>query len=121
MVALVAAACASSPAPSPRPPAFFALPAAPVQAACRGIGLEARLTGNPSDPRIAWLEPGGRRLVWPFGFVARFSPTLEILDQDGRLVMREGDAVSGACLKGTANEPSSVLMIEGLLTPRGSV
>lgn len=118
---MVAAACAASPEPSPRPPAVFALPAAPVQAVCRGVGLEARLTGSPSDPRIAWLEPGGRRLVWPFGFVARFSPTLEILDQDGMLVMREGDAVSGACLKGTADDPGALLMIEGLLVPRGSV
>lgn len=88
---------------------------------CRGIGLDGRLTGSPNDQRIAWLEPGGRRLVWPTGFVARFAPTLEILDRDGQLIMDEGDVVSGACVAGPAEAPDSVLLIDGLLVPRGSV
>ena len=100
---------------------LFDLPETTFANVCRGIGVEGRLTGSPNDPRIAWLEPGGRRLVWPVGFVARFTPTLEVLDRDGQLVMEEGDAVTGACVKGPADAPDSVLMIEGLLTPRGSV
>lgn len=88
---------------------------------CRGITLEAHLTGSPTDPRIAWLEPGGRRLVWPVGFVARFTPALEILNRDGQLVMEEGDQVTGACVAGPPDDVDSVLLIDGLLVPRGSV
>ena len=97
---------------------------AAFQGACRSVGLEARLAGSPVDPRVVWLEPGGladARLVWPLGFSARFSPRLEILDRDGKLVMSEGDPVSGACLKGPANDPGRVLIIEGLLVARGTV
>ena len=102
-------------------PAVFPLPVADAQILCRGVGLEARLVGSPLDPRIVWLEPGHARLVWPAGFTAQFTPNLEIRDRDGKLVMRGGDAVSGACLKGPADDPGSQMMIEGLLAPRGSV
>lgn len=68
-----------------------------------------------------WLEPGGRRLVWPVGFVAWFTPTLEILDRNGQLVMEEGDAVTGACVAGPAEDPDSLLLIDGMLVLRGSV
>ena len=40
---------------------------------------------------------------------------LEILDDRGRVRMRAGDHVSNACLKGTSDDPSSVMMVEGLL------
>jgi hypothetical protein len=73
------------------------------------------LTGSPLDPRIAWLEPGGARLVWPAGFSARFTPRLEIVDRDGSVVMREGEQVSGACVAGPVDDPGRVLMIEGLI------
>ncbi len=35
---------------------------------CRGVGVDGTLAGDPSDPRLAWMEgPDGRRtdLVWP--------------------------------------------------------
>ena len=112
-LAVVLAACSTAPEPSPTTAAVFRLPVAALQVACRGVGLEARLAGSPVDPRIAWLEPGGHRLVWPAGFMARFTPTLEILDPDGQLVLEEGEAVSGACLMGSADDPGRIMMIEG--------
>jgi hypothetical protein len=68
---------------------------------CAGVGLDAVLHGDPADPKVAWLTSkiGGPRLeiVWPFGFTARFTPDLEILDADGNVVIREGGAVTGTC------------------------
>ena len=109
-------ACGTGPGPR-----LIDLPTTTFTGDCLGVGFEGRLDGSPDDPRVAWLEPGGRRLVWPVGFVARFTPKLGILDRDGQLVIEEGDAVSGVCFMGTADAPDSVVMIEGLLVPRGSV
>ena len=70
---------------------------------CRGIGLDATLTGDPGDPRVAWLiGRGGDRIdvVWPAGFRARFSPLIEILDPSGTVVLRDGDPVTGGCTTG---------------------
>jgi hypothetical protein len=69
---------------------------------CAGVGLEAVLRGSPSDPRVAWLENniGGQSRIevsWPAGYRARFNPNLEILDENGKVVLRDGDAVGGAC------------------------
>ena len=36
-------------------------------------------------------------VTWPAGYRARFNPNLEVLDESGNVVIREGDAVSGAC------------------------
>jgi hypothetical protein len=94
------------------------LPAAEFPARCRGLGVEATLEGDEADPRVAWLvhESGDEtRLVWPPGWSARFAPSLEILDDRGRVRMRAGDHVSNACLKGTSDDPSSVMMVEGLV------
>lgn len=71
--------------------------------ACRGIGLDAMLTGSPSDPRIAWLTgSGGRRIdiTWPPGYTARFTPRLEVLDGTGDVVFRDGSQVTGGCTTG---------------------
>jgi hypothetical protein len=67
---------------------------------CAGVGLDAQLHGDPTDARVAWLinrcgPP--LQIVWPFGFSARFTPNLEILDADGNVVIREGGAVTGTC------------------------
>ena len=45
------------------------------------------------------IRPDGTRteLVWPVGFSARFRPTLEILDDAGAVIAREGDLVTGGC------------------------
>jgi hypothetical protein len=72
--------------------------------ACLGLGLDAVLRGDPTYPRVAWLDlPESRGpahtfdVVWPHGYRARFSPGLEILDERGRIVLRGGDKVTGAC------------------------
>lgn len=70
---------------------------------CLGVGLDARVTGSPMDARLAWLasDRGGRQdVIWPPGYAARFTPMLEVLDETGRVVFRDGDAVSGACTTG---------------------
>lgn len=102
-------AIASSYSPSPRPPlpgGLYPLPTVNWLAgdwgACAGVGLDAVLRGSPSDPRVARLENrrGGtnrRDVTWPAGYQARFSPKIEILDEQGNVVLREGDAVEGAC------------------------
>jgi hypothetical protein len=70
---------------------------------CRGVGLSAHVTGDASDPRVAWVvqDNGGRRdVIWPPGYTARFTPKLEILDENGIVRLRDGDAVDGGCVTG---------------------
>jgi hypothetical protein len=85
--------------------------------ACAGVGLDAVLRGSSTDARVAWLEraadvptkyPGAARLdvTWPAGYHARFTPNIEILDESGTVVLRDGDAVTGAC----ANNPDGGLL-----------
>lgn len=113
---LLIGGCSSpAPSPSPKPTGVFALPTVDTSSwdACAGIGiLDAHLTGNPSDPRVAWLDGGfGRKeIVVPLRFTARFEPELEILDQTGVVVAREGDIVDGGCVTGSgANSPLLIL------------
>jgi hypothetical protein len=85
---------------------------------CAGTGLDAVLHGSPTDAHVAWLdgeqvvgplgEPEVVRLeiVWPAGYRARFDPNLEILDENGNVVMRDGDTVTGDC--GGGGEADSV-------------
>lgn len=72
------------------------------QAACGGIGLDATIRGDPRDPRIAWLVDRTTHvridLVWPSGYIARFSPSLEIVAPRGAVVLRDGDHVGGGCV-----------------------
>jgi hypothetical protein len=93
--------------PSPRPSlsgGLFALPTTNWLAGgvCAGVGLDAVLRGSPTDPRVAWLEnnmgvQARMEATWPAGYRARFSPSLEVLDEHGNVVIREGDTVAGAC------------------------
>jgi hypothetical protein len=93
--------------PSPKPSlsgGLFALPTTNWLAGgmCAGVGLDAVLHGSPTDPRVAWLDNnmGGTprmEVSWPAGYRARFNPNLEVLDENGNVVIREGDAVTGAC------------------------
>ncbi|HEX7612729.1 MAG TPA: hypothetical protein VF371_08130 [Candidatus Limnocylindrales bacterium] len=102
-----ASATTGSLPPSPRASlsgGLFALPTVNWLAGglCAGVGLDAVLHGSPSDPRVAWLEsslggPSRMEVTWPAGYRARFNPNLEVLDESGNVVIREGDAVSGAC------------------------
>jgi hypothetical protein len=36
-------------------------------------------------------------LAWPLGYSARFTPRLELLDENGDVVGREGDELTGGC------------------------
>jgi hypothetical protein len=97
--------------PSPRPPLPDGLIALKTtnwletpDTICAGVGLDAVLHGSPNDPYVAWLEnrvvAGRDEIVWPAGYRARFSPNLDILDESGIVVLREGDAISGSCVTG---------------------
>ena len=110
-----------SPSPSsvPNPPSsdvlLYPLPAdasltlgpGATPLACAGIGTDAILRGSATDQRVVWLEDAasGRRmeLVWPPGYTARFVPKLEVLDQRGNVVAREGHSVIGVCVTGADN------------------
>ena len=62
---------------------------------CEMALLEGILHGDHADPHVTWLiAPTGvrrGRLLWPWGFTARFTPRLEVVAQDGAVVAREGD------------------------------
>jgi hypothetical protein len=97
-------------------PVLLALPTTRNATACRGIGFDGVVRGDPADPRIVWVETEGhgtKRLVWPAGYVARFNPDLEVIDIGGQVILREGDRVSGGCVKGPADDPGSVVLIRG--------
>jgi hypothetical protein len=36
-------------------------------------------------------------LLWPIGYQARFVPGLELVDERGTVVAREGDLIIGSC------------------------
>jgi hypothetical protein len=126
LLSVALTACASpapTPSPtststsSPSPAATLLLPTvAQWDGACRGIGLDATLAGDPSDPRIAWLTAsGGQRIdiTWPPGYTARFAPDLVVLDASGTIVFREGSTVSGGCTTGP-DAKGPLLIVAGI-------
>ena len=66
-----------------------------------GVGRDVVLRGSVLDPRVTWANDraGGVRfeLLWPMGYQARFTPNLELLDEQGAVVGREGDLIIGSC------------------------
>ena len=105
-LSLVLAAC--NPAPSGAPTngaGNLLLPTLGMPQACAGVGTEAILAGDRTDPRVAWLVSSGTRVdvVFPPGFTARFSPALEVLNASGAVVARAGDRIDGYCV--TAGPP----------------
>jgi hypothetical protein len=97
-------------------PMQLELPTTQYADACRGVGFDGTVRGDPADPRIVWVETenhGTKRLVWPAGYVARFDPALEVIDISGQVVVREGDRVSGGCVKGPPDDPGSIVLIRG--------
>lgn len=113
--ALLLAGCESvTSAPSPLPSGLYAVPTIDTGKfdACAGVGLaDARLTGSPEDPRVAWLtgKYGRKDVVFPAAFTARFTPDLEILDAGGKVVARDGQVIEGGCV--TSGDPSGPLLI----------
>ncbi|HSM18544.1 MAG TPA: hypothetical protein VK845_16270 [Gemmatimonadales bacterium] len=134
VVAMLVAACSTMPSSPgvPASPSAVAVPSGslppatdlqlptidlPAQTPCAGIGLDAILHGDPSDPRLAWLVTGGgvrRDIVWPSGYVARFEPDLEVIDATGRVVYRAGDHIDGGCL---VSDPDLLLILPPVSTP----
>ena len=82
--------------------------------ACADVDLDAaRLTGDPNDPRLAWLATagGGRKdVVFPPGYRARFAPALEVLDTSGAVVARDGEVVDRGCVTG-ADDDGPLLIV----------
>lgn len=66
---------------------------------CGGTGWGGGhfLTGSPNDPRLVWMMGGRAELEWAVGYSARFTPQLELLDQKGVVVGREGTELTGGC------------------------
>jgi hypothetical protein len=70
---------------------------------CGGGGFVEPVTlhGSPSDPAVTWIlfetSRGRENVVWPWGYRARFAPSLEVLDETGRLVAKEGVLIEGGC------------------------
>lgn len=90
-------------------PGRFALPAANWQRdgqtlLCAGGGwINATIHGSPDDPMVVWVTRDGAnlRLAWPSAnYVARFTPSLEVVDASGNVLFGEGDSVSGGCETG---------------------
>ena len=115
VVVLVVAACGSTvSSPTPLPSGVYAVPTIDTSKfdACAGIGVaDAHLTGDPSDPRIAWLTGtyGRKEVVFPAGFTAQFAPRLEILDATGAVVAREDQIITEGCVTGEFGSPLLIL------------
>ena len=82
---------------------------------CSGVGQSGVIHGNPRDAEVAWEEPlvgpGPRtHVIWPTGYRAVFDPTLSILDEHSRPVLREGDYVAGGCVTGDRAADPLLLM-----------
>jgi hypothetical protein len=101
-------------APDSRP-----LPAvAEVPRVCAGVGAgTVLLAGDAADPRLAWetaLDGTGRQdVIWPPGYRARFTPRLEVIAADGRVVARAGDTIpAGGCVAGPPDNPRLVIFVD---------
>lgn len=107
MLAIVIAGCSGTPEPSGPHLRTVDRPSDN----CFGVGLDpVHLEGDPTDPRVAWLENAGHRrfeTVWPLGYTARFAPRLEVLDSSGTVVYHAGDPVDSYC----ATADSEVVLV----------
>ena len=109
----IVAACATSVPPPRTPPRALGPgeawvpvelwePINGVAVACGGVGYEGefRLHGSPTDARLVWMtfpDASRHELAWPLGYSARFTPGLELLDEQGQVVGREGSRIVGGC------------------------
>lgn len=85
----------------PLPELGFVAPSPRLERGCAGIGLaDATLQGDAGDRWVAWHSVGGRRrdVTRPRGYRARFPDGLEILEESGAVVLRQGDQVEVACV-----------------------
>lgn len=94
--ALLIAACASTPSPSPTPEAIT-LATQPLQelSGCDAALGHGRLVADPrSGLAVAGPDGAAQPVMWPFGFSAILGDgRIVLLDQNGQPVAREGDTV----------------------------
>ena len=72
-------------------------PGGQLEACPNALLASVRLEGDPAQRPAVWVVgQDGRRLsiLWRHGFSARFTPRLELLDEDGKVVAREGDVLN---------------------------
>lgn len=81
-----------------------------VERGCDAIGVEDPVIGaligdRDETPDSIWLAgtSGPLHVIWPEGFTARFSPTSELLDPQGRVVAVEGESISLQVERNTAD------------------
>lgn len=102
LAVLAVGACTSQTVQLPSDPRWVA------SGACRGVGTDMVIHGSATDPRVTWATSidGQVRveITWPVGYAARFVPDLEVLDETGKVIAREGDHLTGVC--GGFNTPS---------------
>jgi hypothetical protein len=109
-IVLMLAACSPSgvaPAGSPLPSGQFALPTAQprdlpsgVALGCSSMLTPSVLRGSAADPHLAWLvgfDAERIEVIWPEGYTARYTPSLEVRDPTGRVMLEAGDFVDGTC------------------------
>jgi hypothetical protein len=115
LIALVVAGCGIGPSGSlppatpmpatPLPSGYVTIstlsgqtPEGPNPACADEYYYDAILHGDPTAEVPVWIEPlpefyadrGRVEVIWPFGFSARFTPDLELLDSEATIVGREG-------------------------------
>ena len=108
LIAVLAVACSTAVIVLPTDPAWHY----PAGGCPRSVGLDGILRGSASDPHVMWMvdrRTGERvEIIWPAGYHARDDFGLEILDDSGTFVGKEGDLVTGACFHGGLGEPVRV-------------
>jgi hypothetical protein len=93
---------ASSPSPdpsvqSPQPGLVLPTKSEPTEnGVCPAAYQAGILRMDADNAGGVYVETRNRRLkiLWPYGFTARLSPRLEIMDAEGEVVAKEGDALS---------------------------
>jgi len=58
-------------------------------------------------------------LVWPPRWTARFTPSLEVLNDRGSVRFRAGDQITSICPEGKLDDPASVAMIDSVFVEAG--
>jgi hypothetical protein len=88
LVSLLSVSCSTS---------FVLQTTPPEHSRCLHARVAGSIGANAHDPARVWLDRNdGRRvdLRWPSGFRAQFTPSAEVMDGGGRVIARQGDAVT---------------------------
>lgn len=106
---LVACTSTATAVPLPKDPRW--------KGGCRGVGTDMIIHGSATDPHVTWAtsQDGSQRfeILWPVGYTVRFAPTLQVLDETGKVVAREGDQLTGACGAPEQAAPPPPIWVDG--------